>query len=71
MPKLLMRLFGVSSHVEMVQRLHEAGIRDIEVTDRGGLVVNNADDDHDHMAEMRAEARRIVAEDTEEMRSQN
>ncbi|GKW43280.1 hypothetical protein LOZ86_16475 [Pectobacterium parvum] len=67
MPKLLMRLFGVSSHVEMIQRLHEAGIKDIEVTDRGGLVVNNA---HEGMAEERADAKRIVAEDTEEIRNQ-
>lgn len=67
MPKFFMKLLGVSSHVEMIKRLHEAGIKDIEVTDRGGLVVNNADEG---MANYRAAAKRIVAEDTEEIRNQ-
>ncbi|HDL7206327.1 hypothetical protein [Yersinia enterocolitica] len=60
MTTLIMKLFGIESYLPMVERLDEAGIHEICVTERGGVVVGGESNDID---KFRAAAKRIVESD--------
>ncbi|WP_042817599.1 hypothetical protein [Yersinia wautersii] len=68
MTDLIMKLFGIESYLPMVKRLNDAGINDIRVTERGGVVVGGESEDMD---ELRATAKIIVENDAIKVQEQN
>ncbi|AVX36635.1 MULTISPECIES: hypothetical protein [Yersinia] len=68
MTDLIMKLFGIESYLPMVKRLNDAGIHDIRVTERGGVVVGGESEDMD---ELRAAAKIIVEHDAIKVQEQN
>ncbi|EKN3487495.1 hypothetical protein V9P72_000421 [Yersinia enterocolitica] len=68
MTDLIMKLFGIESYLPMVKRLNDAGINDIRVTERGGVVVGGESEDMD---ELRAAAKIIVENDAIKVQEQN